>query len=72
MKLQDIMNEKDISQYYLGKKSGVSQSHISRILSGQCQPGLSVLQKLAGALGVSLIELISETDEQAATLPKTG
>lgn len=53
--LLKIMDEKEFSAYKLWKVSGVAQSTISSILSGNnLNPTTATLEKLANALGVSI------------------
>ena len=53
-----IRKAKRISQEQLAKQSGISQSSISFIETGQNSPTIFTAQKIADALGVSLVELI--------------
>ena len=66
MKLMKIMQEKKISQYRLGKLSGVDQGQISRILAGKSVPGLGIAKKLASALGVTVDELAEDNSPNSA------
>jgi len=61
-----------MTQECLASEVGVDRSLISKIETGESEGSLSTLRKIADVLGVSLAELLGETDEQAATLPKTG
>lgn len=54
-----IRKEKSISQEVLAKRSGIAQSAISNIEKGNHSPTVYTTQKLADALGVSLVELIT-------------
>jgi len=54
------MNKKGLSQAELHRKSGVSQSQISDIISGEKSPTLRTMEKLAVALGVTVGQLIGE------------
>ena len=45
----------DITQNQLAKKSGVSQSNISKIEGGNYQPSIATLKKIADALGKRLV-----------------
>lgn len=47
--------EKNMSQNDLAKKIGTRQSAISRLESGNANPSLRFLQKLASALGTKLV-----------------
>lgn len=51
------MNSKELSLI-----SGVSETQISRMLSGKTTPKITVLQKLAGALETTVSFLIGESD----------
>jgi transcriptional regulator with XRE-family HTH domain len=42
----------------LARKSGVSLSHISRIFSGQREPSVTTVRRIAEAVGVSEQEVI--------------
>ena len=66
MNLKTIMESKGLSQYRLSEISGLSQGHISMLVSNQKQPTLPTLQKLAAALEVSMAELVGESDGHVA------
>lgn len=53
-KLRREMILRGFNQQKLARLSGVSDSEVSRILSGKSQPGLENALKLARAVGVSL------------------
>ena len=57
--LKKVRETKRISQERLEKASGISQAAISKIESGVASPTIYTAQKLADALGVSLVELIT-------------
>jgi DNA-binding XRE family transcriptional regulator len=48
-------NSLEITQNQLAEKSGVSQSNISKIESGNYQPSVATLKKIADALGKRLV-----------------
>lgn len=52
--LAELRAAKDISQQELGRLANVQQAEVSRILSGQVDPRVSTLQKLAHALGAEV------------------
>lgn len=52
VKLKQLRETKGFSQNELSKRSGVTQSNISRIESGEHSPKIGTLQKLAIALGI--------------------
>ena len=70
MNLETIRKSRGFSQCDLSKLSGVSQAHISKLELGIRNATIPVAQKLATALGVSILELIG--DDIPKTLPKTG
>lgn len=47
-----------LTQMRLAEKAGISQSTVSRIEGGDCDPGVAVLQAIADALGVKLADLL--------------
>lgn len=59
-KLKKLMDKNNISQAKLHRLSGVAQSHISSIINGKVNPTVSIAQKLATALGVSISELLED------------
>ena len=54
------------SQEQLGLESGVQRNFISLIETGQNQPSITTLFKLAGALGLKASVLIEETEQELA------
>lgn len=51
-RIKDRMNEIGISSRELAKRSGISESGISRILSGEIEPRLKTFIKIADALRI--------------------
>lgn len=59
MKLKAIRKARGMSQLGLAKKAQVAQSYIWSLERGEKRnPGIDVLQKLAQALGVPVVELL--------------
>ena len=56
MRLKEIRTEKNLSQGQLARMSGVSQAYISDLEANRADPSITVANKLANALGVSLLE----------------
>lgn len=56
--LAEYLERTGLTQYKLAQLSGVTQSHISKIVRGLAQPKPETLKKLAPALGVSDSELM--------------
>jgi transcriptional regulator with XRE-family HTH domain len=49
---------KDLSQQELAKKAKVSRTYISKIESGKVNPSISILAKIANALGCSIKDFL--------------
>lgn len=69
-RLKDIRKSKDISVYKLSQLSGVSETHIRDLERGDRNPSLDTIDKIATALGLSLPELLNETDKATYLNPK--
>lgn len=63
--VKTIREAHGLSQKRLANMSGVSQAHISDIETGNKNPTIGILERIARALGVSVSVLIDE-----APLPK--
>lgn len=57
-KIRDLRNRKEWSQRMLADHSGIEQAHLARIETGQVEPGVILLQKIAEALEVPVWELL--------------
>lgn len=57
-KLKAICREKNISQYALAQKAGMSTSSISYLMRGETQPYIGTLLMICNALGVTLNDLL--------------
>ncbi len=51
--------EKGLTQTQLAKKIGTKQSAVSRLESGECNPSIHFLEKVAKALGLRLVVKLS-------------
>jgi len=67
-RLKQLMASRGKSPTDLHRLSGVSQSHISRILSGDQDPGLDVLNTLFESIGVRLNDVLNEIDATPAKM----
>lgn len=61
-RLKEIRKAKEISVYKLSQLSGVSETHIRDLERGDRNPSLDTISKIAVAMGLSLPELLNETD----------
>lgn len=60
MRLAEVRKDHDLTQQRLSDLSGVSRVSIARIETGKMSPTLGVLEKLAGAMGVTVGELVDK------------
>ena len=58
MTLRKLRDAKGMSQGALAKKARISREHLSRLEAGRYDPSVGVVQRLAKALGVGLMELL--------------
>jgi transcriptional regulator with XRE-family HTH domain len=58
MKLKQFRAARGMTQEVLAKKAGLTQVHIARLESGNHDPTLGTLQRLAKALKVKMGELV--------------
>lgn len=57
-KLHALLKEKGITQADMSREVGVTQAMMSYILNGFKTPSVSVLQRMAARLGVTMEELL--------------
>ena len=62
-RLKEIRKSKNISVYKLSQLSSVSETHIRDLERGDRNPSLDTLSKLAKPLGLSLSDLLKETED---------
>ncbi len=60
MKIKRLRAEQGLTQEALAKKTGLTRVHLARLESGNHDPTLGTLQKLAKALKVTVGELVGE------------
>lgn len=58
-RLRTLRREKGLSQEELAEKSGLNRPYISAIEKGKRNVSLEVMEKLAGALGVGIIDFLN-------------
>jgi transcriptional regulator with XRE-family HTH domain len=61
-RLKQLMDSRSIGPTELHRMSGVSQSHVSRILSAEQDPGTEVLETLFQSIGLRLNDVLNEVD----------
>jgi transcriptional regulator with XRE-family HTH domain len=57
-RIRSLCERRSIVLTHLADRADVSQSHFFAVLRGESSPTLSVLVRIAGALGVSVAELL--------------
>ena len=62
-RLKEVRKTKNISVYKLSQLSGVSETHIRDLERGDKNPSLDTLFRMVTSLGISLSELLNETDD---------
>ncbi len=61
--LKRLREERDITQEQLAFNAGITASALSRIERGLNTPGWTTVERIAKALGVSLVELATDVEE---------
>lgn len=56
-RLKQILEERGIKQKWLSEKTGISESHLSRIVTGRITPTLEVAYRIAAALGLTVYDI---------------
>lgn len=62
-RLQQLLEKKDISQRELAKRVGVSEVTISRYMSGERNPRIEIVRKMADVLSVTTDYLLGNSNE---------
>ena len=60
IRIKEIRERVGMTQVELSEKSGISQEHISRIENGKFSPNVKTADKLAEAMGVTLMDILKE------------
>ncbi len=60
LRLKEILADKGMKQVTLAERVGVEKGYVSELVSGKKVPSIPTLEKIADALGVSIIELIAD------------
>lgn len=59
---------KGLTQIELAEKAEIAQAYLSEIENGKTKPSLTVLERLADALDVSIVELFKDTGKYEKTV----
>ena len=69
-RLRDLRQRRRLTQRALAQTCDMSANAIGLIERGECSPSVSTLRRLAMALDVPIVDLFTETEEQAVVLVK--
>ena len=58
VKLKRLRTAKQLSRYALAQQAGISRVYLAKLEAGLSDPTLGMLQRLAKALKVTLVELV--------------
>ncbi len=61
-RVKALRNRKGFSQAYLAEKTGILRANIARIESGKHNPSLETLERISGAIGIPVADLLSKKD----------
>lgn len=72
-RIKKLRTIKGMSTYDLAGLTGISQSTISKLENNKRKPDTDLIEKIAGAFGISLTEFFStDTNEKMATFPEVS
>jgi transcriptional regulator with XRE-family HTH domain len=63
--LKRLRKEREITQEQLAFDAGITASALSRIERGLNDPGWTTVNRIAKALGISLVELVTDIEREA-------
>jgi XRE family transcriptional regulator, regulator of sulfur utilization len=58
MKLKKLRTAKKFSRYELAKRAGISRVYVAKLERGGSNPSVGIIERLAKALGVPVMELL--------------
>jgi transcriptional regulator with XRE-family HTH domain len=58
MRLKALRETKGLSQAAVAKDAGISREHLARLEAGRYDPSVGTLERIARALGVSLMSVL--------------
>ena len=71
-RIKELLKEKGITLLELSEKIGVKSPHLSVALSEKGNPTIATLEKIADALGVSIVELFEPAIDFTALIDNEG
>lgn len=77
-RMEELRQKQNMSYYELSKRAGMTQSSISNLISRQCTPKISTLEKICDGFGITLAQFFSQegypdlSEEQITVLDEWG
>lgn len=68
--LSNVLHSRQISQRGLAEKMGITHPYLSRIINRKATPTLDFVEKVANALDVPVVEMLSGPENTAKTRAK--
>jgi len=59
-RLREVAAERGIALTHVADRAGIGRSHMWRLLNGEASATLDIVDKIADALGVASVDLLSE------------
>jgi transcriptional regulator with XRE-family HTH domain len=72
LRIREVLKDRKITAVALAERIGIAQPSMSNIVNGKATPSLDTLERIAGALGVSVSELIDEPKPGNFICPNCG
>jgi len=70
-RIKQLRESQNMTKTRLAQLSGVSQSYISDIEAGKRNPTLEVISRICDALGVTVVELLSDEETKPEIEPES-
>ena len=72
LRVKEVSKAQGVSITKLAELAGITQPNMSNIANGKTSPSLDLLERIAGALGVSVPELFAPQPTNTITCPHCG
>ena len=72
LRVKEVSKAQGVSITKLAELVGITQPNMSNIANGKTSPSLDLLERIAGALGVSVPELFAPHPTNTITCPHCG
>lgn len=72
LRIKEVLKSQEMTTATLADNVGITRANMSNIVNGKTTPSLPTLQKIADALGVSIVELFAQPKNEPYKCPKCG